>query len=137
MNHEQIALVQSTWAKVRPISNTAAKLFYERLFALDPSVRPLFKSPIEAQGAKLVRLIDVAVSGLSRVEALAPVLRDLGNRHVGYGVEDHHYDTVGAALLWTLEQGLGTDFTPQVRAAWSEAYGLLSGTMRTPTAEAA
>lgn len=137
MNAVQITLVRSTWSKIRPISETAAKLFYDRLFELDPSVKPLFKSSVDEQGRKLMQLIDVAVDRLSRPETLVSELRDLGRRHVAYGVEDRHYDIVGAALLWTLEQGLGEDFTPEARQAWTEAYVLLAGTMRGPAAEAA
>lgn len=137
MNSDHIALVQSTWEKVHPISETAAELFYGRLFELDPSVKSLFKVPINEQGRKLMQMIGVAVKELNRLETLVPALQNLGKRHVGYGVEDHHYDTVGAALLWTLERGLGTDFTPEVRAAWSETYNVLVDTMKGAIAEAA
>jgi hemoglobin-like flavoprotein len=137
MKSEQIVLVQSSWEKVKPISETAAALFYGRLFELDPSLKPLFKAPIEEQGRKLMGMITIAVNGLDRLEALVPAVQDLGARHVGYGVKDHHYDTVGAALLWTLEQGLGPDFTPEVREAWSQTYSVLADTMRGAVAEAA
>jgi hemoglobin-like flavoprotein len=137
MKSEQIVLVQSSWEKVKPISETAAALFYGRLFELDPSLKPLFKAPIEEQGRKLMGMITIAVNGLDRLEALVPAVQELGARHVGYGVKDHHYDTVGAALLWTLEQGLGPDFTPEVREAWSQTYSVLADTMRGAVAEAA
>lgn len=137
MNAVQIALVRDTWSSVRPISQTAAKLFYDRLFELEPSVRPLFTTPVDVQGRKVMQLIDFAVDRLSRPETIVAELRELGRRHVVYGVEDRHYDVVGAALLWTLEQGLGEGFTPEVREAWAEAYALLTGAMRGPTAEAA
>lgn len=137
MNSEQVALVQSTWEKVQPISETAAELFYSRLFELDPTLRALFKSPLDEQGRKLVKMIGIAVKGLDRLDTLVPAVQDLGRRHVGYGVKDHHYDTVGAALLWTLEKGLGADFTPEVREAWSETYNVLADTMRGPVAAAA
>jgi hemoglobin-like flavoprotein len=136
MTPEQITLVQSTWQKVVPISATAASLFYDRLFELDPDLRPLFKAGIEEQGAKLMKMIDAAVGGLTDLGALVPVVQDLGRRHVGYGVEDGHYDTVGTALLWTLEKGLGPDFTPPVQQAWATAYGTLAGVMKTAAAEA-
>jgi hemoglobin-like flavoprotein len=137
MKSEQIVLVQSSWEKVKPISETAAALFYGRLFELDPSLKPLFKAPIEEQGRKLMGMITIAVNGLDRLEALVPAVQELGARHVGYGVKDHHYDTVGAALLWTLEQGLGPDFTPEIREAWSQTYSVLADTMRGAVAEAA
>lgn len=136
MTPEQITLVQDTWKKVVPISATAASLFYNRLFELDPSLRPLFKAGIEEQGAKLMKMIDAAVGGLTDLDALVPVVQDLGRRHVGYGVEDGHYDTVGTALLWTLQKGLGPDYTPPVAQAWTDAYGTLAGVMKTAAAEA-
>ncbi len=137
MNSEHIALVQSTWRKIDPISQTAAELFYGRLFELDPSLKSLFKIPINEQGRKLMQMIGIVVKGLDHLEALVPAVQDLGKRHVGYGVKDHHYDTVGAALLWTLEQGLGPDYTPEVQEAWSETYGVLADVMRGAVAEAA
>lgn len=137
MNPETVALIQNSWEKVRPISEAAAKLFYDRLFELDPSSGVLFKTPIDEQGHKLMQMIDVAVSRLSRLDTLVPAIRDLGARHAGYGVEDHHYDTVGAALMWTLEQGLGEDFTPEVESAWSETYNVMADTMKGAVAEAA
>ena len=130
MNAEQVVLVQSSWEKVRAISEPAAEMFYTRLFEIDPSLKALFTGPMDEQGRKLMHIIGVAVNGLSRLESIVPAVQDLGRRHAGYGVLDHHYDTVGAALLWTLEQGLGQDFTPAVKDAWSETYGLLAGTMR-------
>jgi hemoglobin-like flavoprotein len=82
------------------------------------------------QGAKLMKMINVAVNGLDRIESIVPAVQDLGRRHVGYGVKQAHYDTVGAALLWTLEQGLGDDFTPEVKEAWETVYGVLAGTRK-------
>ncbi|TQV78121.1 hemin receptor [Exilibacterium tricleocarpae] len=129
MTPEQITLVRSTFAKVVPISETAAQLFYDRLFALDPTVQPLFTGDMKAQGVKLMRMIGTVVSKLTQLEELVPALQDLALRHVGYGVENRHYATVGEALLWTLEQGLGEDFNDEVKAAWTQAYALLSSTM--------
>lgn len=137
MNPETVALIQNSWEKVRPISEVAAKLFYDRLFELDPSVRTLFKTPMGEQGRNLMNMIDVAVSRLSRLDTLVPAIRDLGARHAGYGVEDHHYETVGAALLWTLKRGLGEDFTPEVENAWTETYYILVDTMKGAAARAA
>lgn len=124
MTAEQKRLVQASFAKVQPIADAAAAMFYARLFELDPSVRPLFKTDLTEQGQKLMRMIGMAVNGLERLDELVPAVRQLGIRHVGYGVTDAHYDTVAAALLWTLERGLGLDFTPDVERAWVEVYGV-------------
>jgi hemoglobin-like flavoprotein len=136
MNSDQINLVQSTFEDVRPIAPVAAELFYARLFALDPSLKPLFKSDMSKQGAMLMSMLGSAVKGLSDLDALAPILRNLGARHVNYGVKDEHYVTVGTALLWTLDQGLGPKFTPEVREAWTAAYGLLADVMQFGALEA-
>jgi hemoglobin-like flavoprotein len=130
MNAEQKVLVQESFAKVLPISETAADLFYNRLFELDPSLRPLFKGDMKDQGRKLMDMINVAVKGLDDLDKIVPAVQALGERHGGYGVKDKDYDTVATALLWTLEQGLGNDFTPEVKAAWVEVYILLSGVMK-------
>ena len=130
MNAEQIAVVQSTFEKVHPRSDATAEMFYTRLFELDPSVKSLFKGDMKEQGRKLMHMIGLAVRGLHRLETLVPAIQGLGTRHVGYGVKNEHYDTVGAALLWTLEQGLGRDFTPEVKEAWAEAYHLLTSVMQ-------
>ncbi|HJZ45727.1 MAG TPA: globin family protein, partial [Roseiflexaceae bacterium] len=107
MTPEQIVLVQTSFAQVLPIADTAAALFYNRLFELDPSLKPLFKGDMREQGRKLIAMMSVAVHGLPRIETLVPVIEALGRRHAGYGVKDEHYATVADALLWTLEQGLG------------------------------
>jgi hemoglobin-like flavoprotein len=130
MNPKQVALVQRSWNDVLPIAETAAQMFYERLFDLDPSLRPLFQSDMTKQRHKLVDMLSVVVSGLTRLEELLPTVRALGRRHAGYGVRNEHYATVGMALLWTLEQGLGDSFTAEVREAWVAAYGLLATTMK-------
>lgn len=130
MTPDQITAVKQSFAQVVPIADAAAKLFYDRLFALDPTLRPLFKSDMSAQGRLLMTMIGTAVGSLDRLEAIVPAVQALGRRHAGYGVAEPHYDTVGAALLWTLEQGLGPAFTPDVRGAWTEAYGVLAGTMK-------
>ncbi|MGH9768200.1 MAG: globin family protein [Blastocatellia bacterium] len=135
MTSEQIALAQSSFAQVTPIADTAAALFYGRLFELAPELRPLFKGELQEQGRKLMRMIGLAVKGLDRWETLAPVLRDLGQRHEQYGVREQDYDTVGAALLWTLEQGLGPSFTPEVKAAWIAVYTRLAGAMQRAAAQ--
>src|SRR5215831_13682600 len=120
-----------------PIADEAGKLFYERLFALDPALRPLFKGDMTEQSRTLMRMIAVAVNGLDRLDTIAPALKALGVRHAGYGVRDGHYATVGDALLWTLERGLGESFTPDVAEAWSAAYGLLAQTMQSAARDAA
>src|SRR5829696_10155563 len=128
---EQKQLVRSTWALVKPIQEDAARLFYGRLFEIDPSTKPLFASTDMAkQGKKLMQTIGVAVAGLERLDAILPAVEALGRRHVGYGVREEHYESVGAALLWTLEQGLGEEFTSEVRAAWAEAYLTVATVMR-------
>lgn len=130
MNSDTINLVQQSFAQVRPAANVTAELFYRGLFELNPDLRPLFTSDIGEQGARLMGMIGVAVDGLDDLNALTPEVQALGIRHRGYGVQPEHYDTVGEALLWTLGQGLGDAFTPDVRAAWAEIYGLLAGVMK-------
>jgi hemoglobin-like flavoprotein len=126
----QKELVQTSFEQVRPIADAAAALFYNRLFELDPTLRPLFKGDMKEQGRKLMDMITLAVKGLDRPEALLPALAALGRRHAGYGVNKHDYETVGEALLWTLEQGLGPGFTPDVREAWEAVYAFVAGAMR-------
>jgi len=137
MTPEQVGLVKSSWAKVLPISDKAAELFYGKLFELDPDLKPLFKGNMEEQGKKLMKMINTAVNGLDRLDEIVPAVQQLGVRHVGYGVKDEHYDTVGAALLWTLGAGLGDDFTEDTKEAWATVYGLLADTMKSAAAEAA
>jgi hemoglobin-like flavoprotein len=129
MNAAQVRLVRESFALVQPIATQAAALFYDNLFESDPSLRGMFRGDMAAQGERLMTMIGAAVNLLERPEALVPVLRNLGGRHVGYGVRDHHYATVGAALIETLEQGLGDAFTPEVREAWITLYGVVSRTM--------
>ena len=130
MNSRQVQLVQASFAKVLPIADTAADLFYTRLFELDPSLSRLFRGERTEQGKKLMQMIGAAVRGLDNPDKLMPVVRQLGIRHLGYGVQDSHYDTVASALLWTLEQGLGSAFTPEVKEAWVAVYGVLASTMK-------
>lgn len=130
MTPEQISQVQESWKAVEGISETAADLFYNKLFEMDPSLSPLFQGDIKEQGAKLMKMIGVAVNGLSRLETIVPAVQQLGVRHAGYGVKDEHYDTVAGALLWTLGQGLGEAFTDDLKQAWTEAYTILATTMK-------
>ncbi len=129
MNPEQIAAIETSWALVAPIAPQAAELFYGNLFALDPSVKALFKADLVEQGKRLMQMIDVAVKNLRKPDVLVPALQGLGKRHVAYGVTDAHYGTVGAALLQTLEQGLGAAFTPEVKMAWTAVYGTIQSVM--------
>src|SRR6476646_9374752 len=94
-------LVQGTFASIATIADDAAILFYQRLFELDPSLRPMFRGDMVVQRKKLMQMITAAVKGLDRLDQLVPVVQNLGRRHGGYGVQESHYDTVGAALLWT------------------------------------
>lgn len=135
MTPEMIEHVQNSWEKVKPISETAATLFYGRLFELDPSLEKLFSGDMEEQGKKLMTMLGTAVAGLRNLEAIVPAVEALGKRHVSYGVEAAHYDTVGAALIWTLSQGLGEDFTDEVEAAWAETYNTLATTMKAAAAQ--
>src|SRR5262245_39941722 len=130
MTPEQKQLVKESFALVEPIAETAAALFYARLFELDPSLRPMFRGDITEQGRKLMQTLAVVVHGLDRLPTLIPAVEALGRRHVGYGVRDEHYTTVATALLWTLEQGLGPAFTPAAREAWTAAYVMLATVMQ-------
>ena len=119
-------LVRDSFAKVAASAPAAAALFYERLFVLDPSLRPLFKGDMSEQARKLMSMIGTAVANLHRLDAIVPAVQDLGRRHAEYGVKSSHYQTVAAALLWTLEQGLGADFTMDTRQAWIECFTTLA-----------
>ena len=130
MTPEQIEMVQSSWKKVIPIREQAAELFYGRLFELDPKLESLFSGDMKEQGRKLTTMIATAVNGLNDLESIVPAVQDLGKRHVGYGVSAEDYDTVGAALIWTLGQGLGDEFTSELESAWVTTYGLLADTMK-------
>lgn len=135
MTPQQIKLVQNSFAQVAPISSIAADLFYGRLFETAPTVRRMFPQDMAQQKMKLMTMLGVVVNGLTKLDALLPAVRTLGKRHAGYGVHPEHFVPVGAALLWTLEQGLGDDFTPEVKEAWTTAYGVLSQVMIDAMAE--
>jgi len=134
---EQVTLVKDSWSKVVPIADQAAALFYGRLFDLDPSLEPMFKGDMKEQGEKLMKMIAVAVDNLDKLDEIVPAVQDLGVKHLEYGVKNSQYDTVGAALLWTLGQGLGEGFTSEVKLAWADVYGLLASTMKDAAREAA
>lgn len=129
MDVDQITLVQKTWKKIAPLPTTAT-MFYGRLFALDPTIKQLFKGDMAVQRRKLMRMMNIAVNGLTDLEYLIPQIQTLGQRHHAYGVTPDHYNAVGAALLWTLEKNLGDEFTPDVSTAWSETYYLLAEIMK-------
>lgn len=136
LTNRQIELVQSSFRQVAPIAEQAASLFYTRLFETDPTTAPLFRNTdLAEQGRKLMAAIGLVVGSLRAVERITPVLATLGARHAGFGVTDAQYATVGAALLWTLRQGLGEAFTPEVEAAWAAAYGAVARAMQAGAAE--
>jgi hemoglobin-like flavoprotein len=126
MTPEQVAFVQQSFAKVAPISDAAAKLFYDRLFEIAPEVKPLFHGDMAEQGRKLMATLAVVINGLTKLDAILPAASALAKRHVDYGVRPEHYGSVGAALLWTLERGLGPEWTPELAEAWTAAYTVLS-----------
>jgi hemoglobin-like flavoprotein len=137
VTNEQIKLVQDSFRQVAPIAETAAQLFYARLFDLDPDLESLFKGNLTEQGRKLMQMLALAVNSLDRMEQILPAVRSLGTRHVAYGVRDKDYDTVGQALLWTLRKGLGEAFTPEVEAAWTNVYATLASAMQSGSITAA
>ena len=132
----QKTLVQDSFAVIAPIADDAAVLFYRRLFEIDPSLQAMFRGDMAEQRRKLMQMLTAAVKGLDRHDQLVPVVQELGRRHAAYGVADAHYDTVGAALLWTLEKGLGEAFTPETKEAWATVYGLIATTMQQAAREA-
>jgi len=129
MTPEEQTLVKSSFAKVAPIADAAATLFYDELFERDPALRSLFKPDMTEQRQKLMAMLGTAVANLGEWEKISAAVKALGRRHVGYGVKASDYPTVGAALIATLEKGLGADFTPQVRAAWLACIDKVAGEM--------
>jgi hemoglobin-like flavoprotein len=130
MTPEKIEIVQSSFQKVVPIAGAAADIFYDRLFEIAPDTRTLFPEDMTDQKAKLMQMLGTAVNGLKDLDAIVPAVQELGARHNGYNVTDAHYDSVGAALIYTLGKGLGDDFTPEAEEAWTEVYMLLAGVMK-------
>jgi hemoglobin-like flavoprotein len=129
MTPDQIRLVQESFARVAPIADQAAVMFYDRLFEIAPQVKPLFPGDMAEQRRKLMAALAIVVNGLSSLDQILPAIAALATRHVAYGARAEHYPVVGAALLWTLEQGLGEGWTAEVANAWSVAYATLSGVM--------
>lgn len=130
LTKKQIQLIRESWQRVLPIKDMAAELFYARLFELDPSVRRLFKGKLDYQGDKLMTTLNVVVNSLEDLSEVEDMLQAMAKRHIIYGVEAAHFETVGAALLWVLGQGLGDYFTEDVEEAWVIAYGLIAATMK-------
>ena len=130
MTKAQIEMVQASFRHVMPLGESAAKLFYQRLFELDETLKALFTKDMVEQGNKLMQALGLAVVGLHRIEQVRPYLRTLGARHVGYGVSVEDYDTVERALLWALGQTLGEEFTPELEAAWVEVHAIISAEMK-------
>jgi nitric oxide dioxygenase len=134
---DDIGLVRASFARIMPIKDTAADLFYGRLFEIAPQLRGMFPVDLREQKQKLMAMIAAAVGGLDDLNALIPKVKALGARHADYGVTVKHYAIVGDALMWTLDRGLGEGFTPEVRSAWAKVYGVLAGTMQIGAGEAA
>lgn len=130
MTEKQIAVVRSSWGRIRPNAQAAGQIFYRLLFEMDPTVRALFKSDMRSQEEKLVQMLDFCISHLDHLDTILPALRDLGRRHEQYGITAQQYPVVGRALLATLESQLGPSFTDEVRAAWVESYSTLSNAMK-------
>ncbi len=137
MSPDQKAVVKDTWSQLGPVADDFTRQFYDRVFEIDPSLRGLFESTdMPAQRQKVIQAFAMVVAGLDNLEALVPGVQDLGRRHVGYGVQDDHYATVGQALLQTFEQTLGPAWTDEAKDAWSTAYATLSGVMRDAASQA-
>jgi hemoglobin-like flavoprotein len=130
MDEAQKELVRATFAKIAPIADQAGAMLYEKMFALDPELRRLFKIDIETQGAKLMAVFATAIANLHRLDEILPTVRALGRRHVAFGVKDMDYDTGGVALVQTLEAAFGDEFTPAVRSAWTACYEAIVGEMK-------
>jgi hemoglobin-like flavoprotein len=131
MTQDQVQLVQQSFSKVAPIADQAAVLFYDRLFETAPQVKAMFPADLTEQRKKLMATLTVVVNGLGDLTSILPAASALAKRHVTYGAKVEHYPVVGAALLWTLEKGLGEGWTPAIADAWTAAYGTLSGFMIT------
>ena len=135
MTPEQKKLIRDSFRRLLAEPDETAALFYARLFEQEPALRPMFQRGMKQQGRKFMDMMDAILSCLDRLDQVVPLLWQMGKRHGGYGVETAHYAMVGAALVWTLEERLGTAFTPETRAAWTELYGLISATMQQAASE--
>lgn len=130
MTPQEIQLVRRSFAQIVPLADQAAALFYTRLFELDPALRPLFRGDMAEQGRKLMQTLGFCVASLDRLNDIVPMVRAMGLRHAAYRVSESHYETVGTALLWALGKGLGSEFTPEMQAAWAKVYWLLADEMK-------
>jgi hemoglobin-like flavoprotein len=131
----QTMLVQESFAAIVPFADEVAELFYQRLFDIEPSLERMFRGDMADQCRKLMQMLNAVVAGLDRLDQLIPMIQSLGRRHAIYGVTDAHYETVSLALLWTLEQMLGRDFTIEMKEAWATVYHVLATTMKTAARE--
>jgi hemoglobin-like flavoprotein len=130
LTQRDIAIVQRDWEKIETIADQAGTLLYDKLFTLAPDVRRLFPADLTDQKAKLLHMLGSAICGLSEPEVLMPIIGHLGRKHVRFGVRSHHYETLAVALLWTLRQGLGSQFGPENEAAWTKVYAVLADAMK-------
>ena len=130
LTQREIAIVQRDWEKIELIADQAATLLYDKLFTLSPGVRRLFPAELAGQKTKLVRMLGTAIFGLSHPDVLLPIVAHLGRKHADFGVRNHDYETLAVALLWTLRQGLGSQFGPENEAAWTKAYAVLADAMK-------
>lgn len=131
MNTNQIALVKETFGLVATIpAETVGDLFYKRLFEIAPEIRPMFeRTSLPEQSRKLISMLAYVVGKLDNLSSIIDEVEKLARRHVKYGVEPKHYQPVGAALLWTLEKGLGDHWNEEVKEAWTRCYSTLSNAM--------
>ena len=131
MTEKQIAVVKGSWKLYRAVSAVlVGDVFYSKLFVDAPQLKPMFNIPREEQSKKLVDMLSLIVARLDRLEELTGEIRQLAIRHHSYGVKPQHYDAVGAALLWTLQQGLGNDWSEEMAEAWTTCYATLSAAMK-------
>lgn len=137
MTPKHVMHVKNTWAKIVPISDKAMKLLYEKVFELDPPLQPLFTGDMTEQGRKIMSMIDTVINSLDRHNAVTPAVEEMGQRHLKYGVKDKDYDTLGTALLWTLETCLGKEFIPEIKEAWTYIYDELAHAMKSAATMAA
>ncbi|MBV1901229.1 MAG: hypothetical protein KUG56_06100 [Kordiimonadaceae bacterium] len=135
MTPEDIETLQYSFGTMVPKKDAIAETFYRRLFEVAPGVRPLFKGPIDAQGQKLVMALKQIVTALKSPKELTDFLSQLAKRHVGYGAVAEHYPVVGQVLLATFDEVMGDEFTPELKALWGSAYGVIADAMIAAAAE--
>jgi hemoglobin-like flavoprotein len=138
MTSEQIAIVRKTWARIAPVTDRVAALFYERLFELDPGARGLFgTTDLRDHGRKLTQRLAAILDLLDRPDELLTAVGELGRRHAMHGVGWRHYGMAADALFTALECCLGPGFNPDARAAWSLAYWTVARAMQRAAAQVA